>query len=319
MHPLVGELRRHVLSLRPPVLIIPHVNADVDAVASAVGLQSFLESHGVRSLLFFPSLSAPAAKVLKDFAVGYTTGADVSDRDVLVVDTSSSSMLPLDLSAARRVLTVDHHEGGDLEGCVFDTPSLSEVVAELLMADGVRDRRAYALLAAGVYADTAGLVAARPSTLVTLGRVLELAGMGVGDVARIVSHRPPVSERIARLKALRRMEIHRFGEFIVVTARSGAYEGSAAWLFVLAGADVALVAGENRVVARMSDEFMARTGIDLTDLFSAVSVKIGASWGGHPGAAGMHVADPLTAISAVLSELEKLLRERGYRFVRKSY
>jgi len=319
VHPLVGELRQRILSLRPPIFIVPHVNADVDAVASAVGLQSFLDRHGVESVLFFPSLSAPAAKLLRDFAVDYTTNADVSGKDVLVVDTSSSSMLPMDLSAARRVFAVDHHRGGDLNGCIFDTPSLSEAVAELLMMDGIRDRRAYALLAAGVYADTAGLVAAQPSTLVTLGRLLELAGMGVGDVARLVSHRPSVSERIARLKALRKMEIHRFGEFIVVTARSGAYEGSVAWLFVLAGADVALVAGENRVIARMSDEFMIRTGIDLTDLFSAVSVKIGASWGGHPGAAGMHVADPIAAISAVLSELEKLLQGKGYRFVRKSY
>jgi len=319
MLPRVGELRRDLSSLRPPVMIVPHTNADVDAVASAVGVQSFLEHRGVPSVLLFPSVSAPAAKILRDFAVDYSAATDVSGKDVVVVDTSSSSMLPIDVGTARRVLVLDHHRGGDLEGYVFDTPSLSEVVAELLLADGIRDRRAYTLLAAGMYSDTAGLVAALPRTLITLGRVLERVDMNVGDVARIVSHRPSVSERIARLKALRKVQIHRFGEFIVATAKTGSYEGSIAWLFVLAGADVSFVAGKNRVVARMSDDFTVRTGIDLTDVFSAASERIGASWGGHPGAAGMHVSDSGSALEVLLSVLDDLLRERGFHFVRADY
>ena len=319
MLPQVGELRRDLTTLHSPVVIIPHVNADIDAVASALGLRTFLNRHGISSILFFPSLSAPAAKLLRDFAVDYSTSTDVSGKDVVVVDTSSSSMLPVDVGSARRVLVVDHHEGGDLKGHIFKTPSLSEVVADLLFMDGIRDRRAYALLAAGVYSDTANLLAASSRTLITLGRLLERVDMSVGDVARTVSYRPGVSERIARLKALRRINIHRFGEFVVVTARSGAYEGSIAWLFVLAGADAAFVAGKNRVIARMSDDFMVRTGLDLTDIFSAVSEKIGARWGGHPGAAGMHVVDTEAALSAVLSEMGELLRARGFRFVRANY
>ena len=319
MLPQVGELRRDLTTLNSPVVIIPHVNADIDAVASALGLQTFLSRHSISSSLFFPSLSAHAAKLLKDFAVNYSTSTDVSGKDVVVVDTSSSSMLPIGVSSARRVLVVDHHEGGDLDGYIFKAPSLSEVVADLLLMDGIRDRRAYALLAAGIYSDTANLLAAPSRTLITLGRLLERVDMSIGDVARTISYRPGVPERIARLKALRRMNIHRFGEFVVVTAKSGAYEGSIAWLFVLAGADAAFVAGKDRVIARISDDFMVRTGMDLTGVFSAVSEKIGARWGGHPGAAGMHVADTEEALSTILFEIGELLRGRGFRFVRANY
>lgn len=312
----MNELHSALLSLRPPVFIVPHMSADIDAVASAVGVQSFLNAHNVPSILLFPSLSAPAAKLLKDFAVNYSSKGATSGKDVVVVDTSSSAMLPLRLDTARRVLVVDHHHGGDLEGYVFETPSLSEVVAELLLEDGVRDRRAYALLATGIYSDTARLLAAQPSTLITLGRVLKLASMSLGDVMRLTSQKPSISERVARLKALKRVEIHRFGEFIVATAKSGAHEGSVAWFFVLAGADIAFVAGKGRVIARASDDFMIKTGIDLNDIFSAVSEKITVQWGGHPGAAGMRVKDANSALSTILSELGTLLRARGFHFIR---
>lgn len=315
----VGELHSTLISLRPPVVILPHANADIDAVASAVGVQSFLKKHGIASVLFFPSLSAPAAKILRDFAIDYATDLDLDGKDVVVVDTSSSSMLPVDIFPSRRVVVLDHHDGGDLRGYVFATPSLSEIIADLLLMDGVRDRRAYTLLAAGIYSDTAGLIAADAHSLKTLGSILEHVDMDVGDIARIVSSRPNVSERIARLKAARKMKIHRFGDFVVVTSKSGAFEGSIAWFFILAGADVALVAGRDRIIARMSNDFIFRTGVDLTDLFSAVAKKIGASWGGHPGAAGMRVSDVDSALEALLSELGTLLHDRGFHFVRRDY
>ncbi len=320
MLPKVGELRSTLLSLRPPVLILPHVNADVDAVASAVGVHSLLRKHDIGSVLFFPSLSAPAARLLKDLAVDYVTDSDVSGRDVVVVDTSSSAMLPVDVYPARRLVVVDHHKGGDLRGFIFDTPSLSEVVAALLLSEGLRDERAYLALSAGIFDDTAGLIAATPSTLGILSRAMAAAKLeAVSDVVRLVSERRSVSERIARLKALRRARIHRLGDFVVVTSDAGAYEGSVAWEFINAGADAAFVAGRGRVIGRLSDEFILRTGVDLTDVFSRVSQKAGEKWGGHPAAAGIHASDPKETLEHVLDVLSDLLKKRGFSFVRRDY
>ncbi len=316
----VGELRTTLLSLRPPVLILPHVNADMDAVASALGVHTFLRHHCIASALFFPSLSASAAKLLKDLAVDYSTDLDVAGRDVVVVDTSSSSMLPVDVYPARRLVVVDHHRGGDLRGFIYDAPSLSEVVASLLLADGIRDERAYLALAAGIYSDTAGLIAATPFTLEILSKTLAAArAEALSDVIRLVSQRRTVFERIARLKALRRAKIHRFGEFVVVTSDAGAYEGGIAWEFINAGADAAFVAGKKRVVARLSDDFILRTGIDLSDIFSRVAEELGGNWGGHPAAAGMHVSHPKKALVLVLDVLADLLRRTGFSFTRRDY
>lgn len=319
MLPQVRELRSELLSLRPPVLIVPHSQADVDAVASAMGVHSFLRHRGISAVLLFPSLSAPAANLLKDLAVDYATDLDVAGRDVVVVDTSSSSMLPVDVFPASRVLVIDHHRGGDLRGWIFNTPSLSEVVAQLLIFDGIRDEKAYLALAAGIYSDTAGLLAADSGSLRVLSEIMAIIDVSVSDIARILDVRPSVSERIARLKALRRMKIHRFGDFVVVTSSAGAHEGSAAWTLILAGADLAFVAGKGRIIGRASDDFLIRAGFDLTDVFSTVSERLGGTWGGHPAAAGIHVSDSESALETVLAVVEELMRRNGFKFVRRDY
>jgi len=320
MHPQVGELRSTLLSLRPPVVIAPHVNADVDAVASALGVRAFLKHRNIPSVLLFPSLSATAADFLKTLRVNYMEDAEVKGRDVVIVDTSSSSMLPLDVFSARKVVVIDHHRGGDLRGFVFDTPSLSEVMGELLLSSDAGDAKTYRALAGGIYADTAGLISAKPSTLRILSQLLERAGVDdVDTIARLVSRRMGVSERIARLKALRRTEIHRFGDFVVATSRAGAYEGSVAWELINAGADVAFVAGKGRIIGRASGDFIRRTGIDLPMILRVVARETGGSWGGHSAAAGIHVDDPGAALKLTLDVLRKLLAERGYVFIPRTY
>ncbi len=320
VHRPADDIRSALLSLHPPVLVIPHVNADLDAVASAVAVQTYLRHHGISAALFFPSLSAPAARVLKDLALRYSTDAQVKNRDVVVVDTSSTSMLPIDVYPARRLVVLDHHRGGDLRGFIFDTPSLSEVVADLLLSEGIRDERTYFLLALGIYSDTAGLLSARADTLSVLSSVLGFAGVSsISDIVRVVDYRGSVSERVARLKALRRHRIHRFGDYIVVTSTVGAFEGSVAWELVRAGADLSFVAGRGRVIGRASEDFISRTDIDLLDVFSRLSEELGGSWGGHPAAAGIHVDDPGKALETILSVVGNLLREKGHAFVRRDY
>ncbi|HID73342.1 TPA: hypothetical protein EYP38_05365, partial [Candidatus Micrarchaeota archaeon] len=243
--PLLSKL----VVLAPPVAVIPHENADIDAAASAAGIVRFFRFIGKESVLFAPSLSAPAARLLEKLKIEYVPEYDVSGKDVVVVDTVSRHMIPVDLSGARRVVMVDHHPGEHpYDVVVYDACSCSEIVAELLLHNGVRDERTFLALAAGIVADTAGLHAADARSLGTLARLLEAVNADMSDVFDLIVERRDISERLARLRSLERAEIHRFGDFLVVLSRVGAFEASAAMTLLLAGADVALVYSDRRLV-----------------------------------------------------------------------
>lgn len=314
--PLLSRL----VSLTPPVVVIPHENADIDAVASAAGITRFFQFINKESVLFAPSLSAPAARLLEKLNIEYVAEYDVSDKDVVVVDTVSEHMIPADLSDARRVVMVDHHPGEHpYDAVVYDACSCSEIVAELLLHNGVLDERTFKALAAGIVADTAGLHAANAQSLTILAKLLEAADMDMSDVFDLIVERRDISERLARLKSLERAEIHRFGEFLVVLSNVGAFEASAAMTLLLAGADIALVYSDKRLVGRESKQFYKKFGITLLDIFSEIAGSVGGMFGGHPLAAGMATPDPERAARAAVDVIRKHLKKSGYSFVHRIY
>ncbi len=314
--PLLSRL----VVLTPPVVVIPHENADIDAVASAAGTVRFFESIEKDAVLFAPSLSAPAARLLERLNIDYAADYSVSGRDVVIVDTVSEHMIPVDVSTARKVVMIDHHPGKHpYDAVVYDTSSCSEIIAELLLHNDVRDERIFKALAAGIVADTAGLHAATAQSLAVLSKLLEAANIDMSDVFDLIVERRDISERLARLKALERAEIHRFGDFLVVLSNVGAFEASAAMTLILAGADVALVYSDKRLVGREANQFYKKTGITLLDIFSKTAKSVGGTFGGHPLAAGMVTSDPEEAARAAVDVIEQCLREKGHAFVHRVY
>ena len=314
--PLLSRL----VVLRPPVVVVPHEGADVDAVASAVGLVRFFRALEKEAVALIPSLSAPASRLLQALGLASTSAYPVEGQDVVVVDTVSPHMIPVDVSRARRVVMVDHHPGEHpFDAVVYDVRSCSEIVAELLFHADVYDEPVYLALAAGIVSDTAGLHGADHRSLSTLSRILRAIDKDLSDVYEVLLPRRDISERIARLRALERSEIHRFGDYLVVLSRVGAFEASAASVIVQAGADVALVYSDKRLTGRMAPRFQRETGVDLLSIFSRVQSLVGGSFGGHPLAAGMVVEDPEKAARAAVDATEALLRERGFSFVHRVY
>ena len=100
------------------------------------------------------------------------------------------------------------------------------------------------------------------------------------------------SERIARLKAASRISVHTIGDWVIATAKIGAYEASACRGIIDLGADVAIVGGKPskdvvRISVRSTQEFYKETGINLgKDIMEPLGDLIDGKGGGHPNAAG---------------------------------
>ncbi len=317
MHQRVRDLRATLLALTPPVLVLPHSRADVDALSSAHGVAYFLNHHGIPARVCAPSVSASAALLAERLGFVHDSSCDLAGKDVVVVDTSSTDMLDLDLSAARTVVSIDHHRGGDIPGYVFDAPATAAIVLDLVL--GIADCKLLSFLAAGIVADTAGLYVADAEALSALSSIFSRCSLRVSDVLDLMDSEPPIYERIARLRALERMRVYAVGDHVLVTSRVSSFEGSSAWLLVQAGADLAFVGGNDRISARLSPRFLKRTGITLHDVFSRLAADVGGSWGGHDAAAGMHTENVDIVLRAVPAVVSELLKQRGLSYSIRAY
>lgn len=303
--------------------ILVHRQADVDAIASAIGLKKLLEERGFSVSVPEPDGVSSLAKIFIE-RVNFKFEEDLNEADVIVVvDTGSPNLLGNYLervkeSKATKIL-VDHHPYDPafyfMDFKIVDTKasSSSEIVYRILRRNNSKiDENIAKILLAGILFDSQHLSIAGCKTL---GIVKELCKIG-GDLSgakALLTRKRDLSEIIARLKAGQRARLFRAGEMILVFSRLGSFQSSAAKFFVDAGADFAAILGEangeTRGSFRCSKEFLNRSGLHLgKDLARRVVERFGGSGGGHPTAASFTVkANVDDAESHILEILERIL------------
>ena len=94
------------------------------------------------------------------------------------------------------------------------------------------------------------------------------------------------------------MQIHEINGWTVVTAKIGSFQASVARGFINLGADIAILAGNEKkqlkVSMRSIDKFYKETGIHLgRDISLALSYEFNGSGSGHPTAAGFNGIGPI--------------------------
>ncbi|MDF1540965.1 MAG: DHHA1 domain-containing protein, partial [Candidatus Thorarchaeota archaeon] len=198
-----------------------------------------------------------------------------------------------------KVLIIDHHEENpqiheiaDYTIIKSDRSSACEVLTELhIQLDVPITKLSADLLMTGMLFDTRRFFYADQKTLETAVSLIEY-GADYNACVRALIIKADRSERIARLKAAGRLNIHNVGEWLVVTAKIGAYEASACRGLIELGADVAIVGGKPsknvvRISTRSTQEFYKVTGVNLgTDVMEPIGEVIDGKGGGHPNAAG---------------------------------
>ncbi|MFW9918136.1 MAG: bifunctional oligoribonuclease/PAP phosphatase NrnA [Candidatus Thorarchaeota archaeon] len=298
---------RALLSSAKNIIILGHHNADPDAVCSMIAFQHLVVSinPGVTTTLACDDVSRLSKQVLDTFAPAsqILENADGEFDLVIVLDTNSSLQLGNGfgkfVSNPSVVLVVDHHEFNPevhqiAEHTVIETQASStcEVLVKLYREMETRiDPKIANLLLTGMLFDTRRFFYVGPATLES-ALALVKDGADYDACIRSLTIKPDRSERIARLKAASRLLVHTIGDWVIVTAKIGAYEASACRGLIDLGADVAIVGGKPakdvvRISARSTNEFYQETGINLgTDIMEPLGELIDGKGGGHPNAAG---------------------------------
>jgi nanoRNase/pAp phosphatase (c-di-AMP/oligoRNAs hydrolase) len=222
---------------------------------------------------------------------------------VVLLDTNSRFQLGVGMEnvclAPSATLVIDHHEPNpdiaSIAAHVIEDNgrfSTCEIVYELYEQNQVAISEKIAnLLLVGMLFDTRRFLYADRRTLSVALKLLD-AGADYEKCLNSLKIQQDRSERIARLKAAGRLEIHLVKEWVVVTAKVGAFEASACRGLLDLGADVAIVGGQPskdvvRLSSRSTYRFHSETAINLgRDVMEHLGETIDGEGGGHPNAAG---------------------------------
>ena len=291
-------------SLRGRTLVTFHSLGDVDAVASAIAVSQLIPKSEVAAV---DGVSASARHVLERLSLPLPrqlqAGELAAYDNLLLCDVSNADLLA-GFSAAvlafpGKRLIIDHHVHSKRiaasAALIEPTKSSScEVVYELYRAARKKPSEKTALLLlAGILHDSAYFKSAGKGTFEAFSVLLSLTSKTYPEVLSLVSKREDVSERIARLKAISRVALHRQGELLIGTSFASSFELACAAALVEAGCDIAFVANTGRGrISGVKRETLE--GVSIGRVMEAAGRAMAGSGGGHENVGGAKGKPQLT-------------------------
>ncbi len=296
------------------VLLLGHENADLDAVCSAAIFQRYLKKAGIDSVVGVPShINEQAQSFCLRERVSFQLSPDLTLFDVIVLfdfnDFEQLGKLRKSFEEVIRghcgtkiclppkVFAFDHHViekssivGGERAFVDESAVSTTELVLKLL--DNFVDSSAHFWNCIGIVEDTGHFLVGDSESFSSFANSLRKSKRTYAEVLDFTRHNLKDGERVAFLKAAQRSEIQKVGKVLVVTSVVSFFQGPAATKLLSFGADVALVAGQDKeggittLSARADTEFKESNGFDLMrDLMVPLQKQVGGEVGGHSGAA----------------------------------
>ncbi len=203
-------------------------------------------------------------------------------------------------SAQSPIIVVDHHAVhpetkrlATISASDENASSTCELVYRFFMDMNVHfTQDEAAALFLGIAYDTRHFILANSTTLKIVADLID-AGLNAQEILSLLSLPMRESERVARLKASKRVRLLKVKGWIIAFSNVSAYQASAARALVSLGAHVAIVIGQRNkklsVSMRASQDFHKETNIHLgRDLASPLGDQLGGMGGGHSTSAGVN-------------------------------
>lgn len=312
-----------------PVALVLHQSADPDALGSAAALAILLKAKtGNECHIFAEGLNRSAKNIAEAFDISLTPAEDlVKFSTIIFVDLNNieqSGILADHFTTKGSVVfCIDHHTLHEelpkfVHFLLHDNQirATAELVLKLWIASGeTMSPDVATLLACGLVYDSRHFFIARNSTFENFATLLQ-HGADYQFVINLLSTPLDKSERLARLKAAKRVVVYDEFDLLIAATFIGSYEASVCRGLISLGADIAIACAskkdEVRLSARCNNEVISKWGIDLAKhVMEPLGEQIGGAGGGHPSAAGANgTASSDHALGLALQLLRKELKAR---------
>jgi len=313
------------------ILLLCHQNADPDALGSAFAFSRLLRRMypRVEVEVASPEGVSKLSEAVSDLLpMKVTTDNPEFTADIIVMlDTNTIKQLgPWEDDVKRTkapLIVIDHHVThpeteriASIIICDENASSTCEMIYRFYEQAGIKPSKEEAeALFLGIAFDTKHFVLANSSTFKVAAALVD-AGVDAQKVISRLTLPTSLSERIARLKACRRMQLIRINDWLIVFSRVSSFQASAARAFIGLGAHLALVGGQKndnlQISIRSDPEFYKKTGLHLgRDLAKPLGEYFHGMGGGHSTAAGMNgVGDYEAVVKRALRIIREKLKKR---------
>jgi nanoRNase/pAp phosphatase (c-di-AMP/oligoRNAs hydrolase) len=301
-------------------LIITHHNADPDSLGSAISLARGLYQLKTKSRIFAPGgISRQSKLLLKRYPYPVEYNIKKFPELVFTIDVASPEQINnIEIPKKSRLIAIDHHELGeitkkaDIKFLDKDAHSSSVLVYELLKKLNIKITKEIAFfLLVGIVTDTSFFRIADKRDINIVNNLLNYVNLE--EVFIALSNPEEISEKIAKLKAMKRLEIYRLNNKLLVFSKVSSYESSVASSLIKMGADVAFVENvrknETRISARARRYLKGR--INLVEILGKIEGLIGGHAGGHSLAAsanGRNTENSRNIRGEIIKEFERKFR-----------
>ena len=291
------------------LLLLIHHHADVDAVASAIALQTVFKE----AIICAPDgVSSHGQKV-----------AEANETEIILESPEEweGTVIALDspnpehcspVPKTKHMMVIDHHtkiEGWPSGTEIIHQPnktSTAEIIIQIIKELGFEiNKKCANVLLAAIYTDTGQFRHANNETFGSASILCE-NGAEPQKVINLLDSERPLIQKVTFLKAAQNMKWIQHGKWIIATSIVGSFESGSARHLIILGADIALVGssnkkGEMRLSTRASNRIVAQ-GFNLTKILEKICEVNEGSSGGHPGAAGYNGVGDTEAIIEIAKQ-----------------
>jgi nanoRNase/pAp phosphatase (c-di-AMP/oligoRNAs hydrolase) len=290
------------------ILLMCHQNADPDALCSAYALSCLLQkidpSFTIK-IAAFQGLNKLSKQILKYLPIPVGDTLEIKQADVVIlIDTNTVEQLgswkdPIEQSM-KPLIVIDHHAIHPHSQpltifSIIDEEAFSTctIIYTLYQQAQIRPNKREALaLFLGLLYDTKHF---KLATLRTFRIIVDLVQIGVNvtQARQILSTSMELPERIARVKAAKRLRLIQLGEWLLVFSSVHSYHASVARALLSLGAHMVIVGGKRKkslvISMRTSQVFFEKTGLHLgRDIAQPLGIFLKGRGGGHATAAGVN-------------------------------
>ncbi|MFX1391912.1 MAG: bifunctional oligoribonuclease/PAP phosphatase NrnA, partial [Promethearchaeota archaeon] len=148
------------------------------------------------------------------------------------------------------------------------------------------------LFIAAILTDSGFFKHGNNNTIQNVGKLLN-EDIKFQDIITLLKNDIDISEKIAKIKGLQRLELIREGKYLIGITNVSSFGAAIASLLIKIGFDVSIVISKednnSRINTRARKKVCEETGLNLAKILKQISKRYEGSGGGHDGAASLTI------------------------------
>lgn len=322
------------------ILITTHDLVDFDGLASCFALKFFLIEYLRNSdvSIFFTDLSKSVrfymtkfSEKFPGFTFSYMKDVKLSNFDVcLIIDANTISQIRFNREEVTNSLgipyiIIDHHHYNeknlikenlnDLNLIDDNFSSTAEIILNLFEDFSQNLPLPYKYLVITAILTDSGFFKYGNNNTIKNVSILLNNDLDFQEIRSMLNRDVDISEKIAKIKGLQRVELIREGNFLIGLANVSSFGAKVATTLINIGFDISFIHSREKnqhvLNGRASKSICSKTELHLGKIFEEIAIDLGGSGGGHDGAAALTFDTNIDEIQiALIKKIKQIIRSK---------